>query len=163
MTNDGKIYIVITDKAPAEAGGNAVRNTSSNKKNEEQDTLFNHWARNHILSTVKNAGKQAINYSINNIGNFTGNYMTQTHVNEALNNIGGLMNIGATALAGFNIAGPIGAIVGASLGVINQSVSSVLSINTRMIENNKTNYEIEQLRIRAGLNGLYDGSRGTEN
>ena len=163
MTNDGKIYIVITDKAPAETGGSVSSSNKTSSNNEKQDTLFNHWTRNQILSTVKNAGKQAINYSLSNIGNFTGNYMTQTHVNEALNNIGGLMNIGGNALAGFNIAGPIGALVGASLSVINQSVSSILSINTRMIENNKINYEIEQLRMRAGLNGLYDGSRGTEN
>ena len=36
-------------------------------------------------------------------------------------------------------------------------------MNSLMIANKKVNYEIAQVRDRAGLNSTLDGSRGTEN
>jgi len=165
MTNDGKIYIVITDTAPSGTTVSAPinSNTESHAKKEEKNNLLNHWAKNRILSTTKSIGSQAVLYSFHNIGNFTGDYITQAKVNESLEIVSSLAGIGMSAIAGFSVGGPIGAVIGASLDVINRTVSSAFSINTRMVENRKTNYEIEQLRIRAGLNSILDGSRGTEN
>lgn len=162
MNADGKIYIIVTDKLP---GGTPTPTPTAQGQgqNKEDVGLFAHWARGRLLSTAKSIAIQSVNYSLANIGNFTGDYITQTHINETLSNIRGFAGIGMAALAGFKVAGPMGAAVGAVLGTVNATVSSAFQINTQRVQNSRVNYEIEQLRNRAGMNPLMDGSRGTEN
>lgn len=162
MNADGKIYIIVTDKLPG--GTPTPTPTAPNQGQSKEDTgLFAHWARGRLLSTAKSIAIQSVNYSLANIGNFTGDYITQTHINETLGNIRGFAGIGMAALAGFKVAGPMGAAVGAVLGTVNATVSSAFQINAQRVQNSRVNYEIEQLRNRAGMNPLMDGSRGTEN
>ena len=162
MSNtDGKIYIYVTNKLPNEAG--AVASNGTGKQDKQDSELLSHWARAKLIGTVKGVANGCVNYSLNNIGNFTGDYITQMNVDNALNNLNNIANIGLTALAGFKIAGPIGAVISGSLALISSGVNSALNIRSMQIANNKMNYEIQQLKVRSGLNTLLDGSRGTEN
>lgn len=166
MTSDGKIYIVITDKAPnqsqASISNNQIVNNTPVKQN---DSLISHWAKNNMIDLVKSISNKAIMYELSNIGNFTGNYIEQTHINNAMSNLSAIGSIGTGALSGFLATGgnPLGALMGASLSLINTGVGGLLNMNSLMVQNKHTNYEIAQLRDRAGLNTLKDGSRGTEN
>lgn len=161
---DGKIYIVITDKRPEGEGGSVIQSQSSNIQQEKKNTeLLNHWARGKLINEVKSLSKTAVMYSLNNIGNFTGDYITQTQVNNTISNLSSLASIGMSTIAGAKLFGPVGALVTGTLALVNQGVSSALNIHSLRVENRKINYEIEQLRDRAGLNTTLDGSRGTEN
>lgn len=160
---DGKIYIYVTDKMPETVGATTKATAGGSSKDKQDSELLSHWARAKLLGTMKGVATSCVNYSLNNIGNFTGDYITQTNVDNALNNLNNIANIGLTALAGFKIAGPIGAVIGGSLALINSGVNSALNIRSMQIANNKINYEIQQLKVRSGLNTLLDGSRGTEN
>lgn len=161
MKNDGKIYIIVTDKLPA--GGDTPAPAEPVTKEKKED-LFSHWARQRLLGEAKQLAQGAVMYSLHNIGNFTGDYITQAHVNNAMSAVSGLASIGTAALAGFKYTGsPIGAVIAASIAVINKVVSGAQTSYSNYVQNQKTNYEIEQLRERSGLNTLVDGSRGTEN
>jgi len=164
MSNtDGKIYIYVTNKLPNEAPVTAKASNGAGSQDKQDNELISHWARAKLIGTIKSVATTGVNYSLNNIGNFTGDYITQANVDNALNNLNSVANIGLTAFAGLKVAGPIGAVVGGSLALISSGVNSALNIHSMQVANRKTNYEIEQLRIRSGLNTLLDGSRGTEN
>lgn len=168
MKTDGKIYIIVTDRLPGGTMPPAPQprpNPSPTEEGKEGDSgLLAHWARERMIGLVRRMAMTAVTYTVGNIGNFTGDYMLQTHVNEAINNVRGLINIGTAALAGFKVTGsPIGAVIGAGLEIANQGISAFTQIHSNLVQNSKTNYEIEQLRNRAGLNPTTDGSRGTEN
>lgn len=164
MTNDGKIYIVITDKAPnqsqASISNNQIVNNTPTKQN---DNLISHWARDRIISTITSSMTRATMYQLSNIGNFTGNYIAQTNINNGLQGINALKGIVMSGVAGFQVGNVMGALMGVSLSLINTGVGGLLNMNSLMVQNKQTNYEIAQLRDRAGLNALKDGSRGTEN
>ena len=163
MNADGKIYIIVTDKLPS--GSALAQTVETEKKDDKKEGLFSHWAKQKILNETKQLARTSVMYTLNNIGNFTGNYITQTHINDAMSSISGIISVGMAALAGFKYTGgnPWGAVIGAAIGVISESASAFTSIYSNQVQNRKTNYEIEQLRNRAGLNPLKDGSRGTEN
>lgn len=164
MSSDGKIYIVITDKRPEGEGGSVIQSQSSSVQQEKNEyALIDHWAKGKLINEVKSLSRSAVMYSLNNIGNFTGNYIMQTQVNNTISNLSSLANIGVSAIAGAKMFGIPGAIIAGSLAIINSNVSSALHIHSLRVENRKINYEIEQLRDRAGLNTTLDGSRGTEN
>ena len=166
--NDGKIYIYISHEPPASGqggaddGGNGDSGNDSGTTTTNNDSLINHWARSHLLNTTKQIAKQAVTFSISNIGNFSGDYITQTHVKQSFDALSGLASVGLGALAGFKYGGgPIGAVIGASLEVVSQTVTGITNIISGMVENSKINYEIAQLKDRSGLNTYVDGSRGT--
>lgn len=163
MNSDGKIYIIVTDKLPA--GSSPQPNNSGEKKEskESDDSLMSHWARDKLISEVKHLATTAATYQLSNVGNFSGDYIAQTHINDTLQNLNGLVSIATSTAAGFKVGGPWGAVIGFSLSVINQTVSSALQMHSMRVETSKTNYEIAQLRRRSGLNTVLDGSRGTEN
>ena len=166
--NDGKIYIYISHEPPASGqggpddGGNGDSGNDSGTTTTNNDSLINHWARSHLLNTTKQIAKQAVTFSISNIGNFSGDYITQTHVKQSFDALSGLASVGLGALAGFKYGGgPIGAVIGASLEVVSQTITGITNIISGMVGNSKINYEIAQLKDRSGLNTYVDGSRGT--
>lgn len=161
MNSDGKIYITISDTRDGGKGKGGVNAAES--KTEEDNELVQFWAKEKLLNTVRSLASTTTDYAINNIGNFTGNYIQQTVINNTLHTANSLKNIGLSTLAGFRFAGLYGGIFSAAISVINSAASSTLAIHTAMVSNRKINYEIEQLRDRAGMNVYKDGSRGTEN
>ncbi len=165
--NTGKIYIIVTDKLPSgeTPTPEGIKNPAEKK---DPDSLFAHWAKNQILGLIKQTAVQQINYSLNNIGNFTGNYELQTQVGNARKALNILRSIGSSTIAGAQVgsaAGPWGAAIGAAIGLLTSGVSASVSLlqehNSLMIQNRKTNNEIAILRERSGLNQYTDGSRGT--
>lgn len=167
MNADGKIYIVITDKLPGgtQPSPGSAPTQGGDRSDGPGGELLKHWARDRLINTAKHAAVSSVMYTLENIGNFTGDYITQTHVNDSISNLKGIIGIGSAALSGFLVTGgnPIGAVLGATLSVINTGVSSIERIHSVRVQNRKVNYEIEQLRDRVGMNAVLDGSRGTEN
>ena len=72
------------------------------------------------------------------------------------------MNIGMTTLVGAKY-GPAGAVIGFVVGATSVISGGIFDDVSNRMENAKNNFNIEMLRERAGLNTIYDGSRGTEN
>lgn len=165
MNGDGKIYIIVTDKP--QGGVTPMQTTtgsgSGTRKDKDGKDLFTHWAMDKILNTAKQVATSSIMYSINNIGNFTGNYQRQATIQESVAVVRGMMSVGLAGLAGLQVGGPVGAVIGASMALINKTVSYAQDEYSRYIQQKKTDYAIAQLRDRSGLNRYTDGSRGTEN
>lgn len=160
--SDGKIYIVITEDLPKEK--EISRNVASQSANNSKEDILTHWAKNQFISETKSLISKAVMYQLSNIGNFTGDYITQTGVNNNIASVNALAQIGIGAYAGFRATGsPIGALIGGGIAMANTLTSTIMNIHSLRVQNQQTNYEIAQLRDRAGLNSLKDGSRGTEN
>ena len=151
-----KLYITISDKRGEDSNGNSAK-----EKEKESDTL-GRYAEHEVFHLLKSTASKTINYSISNIGNFTGDYITQRKVNMCKDAIDSAMTIGMSMIAGSKF-GPVGTAVGFVVGVASEVTGSVFEDISNRAENRKTNYNIEQLRDRVGLNTKLDGSRGTEN
>ncbi len=158
--NDGKIYITISDRR---FGSNKAEADEQNKtdKEKDKDNSLADYAVHQFFNLINSQTKQAVNYTIGNIGNFTGNYITQQHVNEALNFVNAGKNIAMAAFAGARY-GPYGALLGAAIATIGTGVNYGLEEFSNMLENSRQNRAINQLRTRAGLNSTNNGSRGTD-
>lgn len=97
-------------------------------------------------------GKRIANYAVSNIGNFSGDYVSQRHLQQSLDLLGNVAGIVVGGLA----LGPAGAIV-AAVGVgVNYGLEAISIAQTIK----KDNYESAYLKERGG-NVYNDGSRGT--
>ena len=158
--SDGKLYIVITDKLDATGGDTLLDAEGGAKKSKKQSDL--EYAKHRFFNYMESQAKQLVMYNINNVGNFTGDYVAQRKINEAIQGINILVNIGTGVLAGAKY-GPWGAVAGAAIAIAGTVSTAALQSYSQYVENKKTNYAINQLRARSGLNINTDGSRGTEN
>lgn len=162
--NKSKLYITISD----ERGGGTptpgpTGTDDGGKKEQEKSGMLGRYAEHEMFHLVKNTALKTVNYTLGNIGNFTGDYITQRKVNYAKGVISNIMKVGQATISGAMMGGPVGALIGFGIGTANIVVDSVFEFISNTVETAKQNYEIDQLRIRAGLNTTYDGSRGTEN
>lgn len=164
MANN-KLYITISDKRLGD-GGNTPSSSNSSEREansmSKEDNLIKRYAEHELFHLVKATTTRAINYSISNIGNFTGDYITQRKVNVAKGIVDSAVTIGVSTIAGAKY-GPIGAAIGFVTGVASETIMGVLDDISNRAENTKANFNIEQLREKVGLNTKLDGSRGTEN
>lgn len=151
MANDGKIYITISDNRSAKGTEAEINNISEKKEKESnlQRSLFNT-----ADNFVKSQAKQFVNYSLNNIGNFTGNYQTQRDINAMTSLVNTAIGIGS-AFARFGVAGGIVAVAGVGINYAYQDYSLYVA-------NNQQNRAISMVRDLSGMNALLDGSRGTQ-
>ena len=161
MADDGKLYIIISDR-PDAAGTDAtdvgeVAETEDKKKQTGLD-----YAKHRFFNFIESQAKQTVMYGINNIGNFTGDYITQRKIQETVQMTNMLLNIGTATLAGAKYGAP-GAIAGFTIAIAGTAINAGLSEYSQWISNRKINYSIDRLRERSGLNQSLDGSRGTEN
>ena len=92
-----------------------------------------------------------VGYAIHNIGNFTGDYNMQRHIEEEMRALSMGVNIGM----GFAYGG----IAGGIMATISTGINVAMEYIQGKIEVNKQNYEIKQLREISGLNALTNGSR----
>ena len=162
MNTDGKIYIVITDKMPGSPGSPEGEGKGEGARKSESGMVA-HWARQRLLGEAKSQANSWLSYGLNNIGNFTGNYTAQAEVQAGMTMLSRVSGIGASTLAGFRVAGPWGAVIGAGLSILNSFTQDIQRHNLRMLEQRKTNYAIAQLRERSAMNPYVDWGRGTEN
>jgi hypothetical protein len=163
MANDGKIYIIITDKmeggvSPSEP--NAPKTKNKEKDKEKEGLGF---VKHQVNDFIKSQAKELVSYSLGNYGNFTGNYVAQSRINNAIKSVSMVSNIGMATLQGASMGGLPGAVAAALISTASIGINAVLQYNAEMVQINKQNYSIEQLKKRAGLNSFSDGSRGTEN
>lgn len=159
MAND-KLYITISDNRIGQSGTPTSQTANQNK--DKEDSSLQRYAEHQLFHTIKSTVTQTVNYQIANIGNMTGDYITQRKINVAKETVSKLSTIAMSTIAGAKYGG-YGAIVGFAVGTLSVMLGSFFEINSNLLENQKTNYSISQLRERAGLNTIYDGSRGTEN
>ena len=163
--NDGKIYITISDRR---FGSNVVEADAQNKADKNKDISENgsnallDYAKHRFFNFIQSEAKQLVSYSINNIGNFTGDYTKQAHVEEALGVLNFVSNIGMATMAGAQYGGLLGAIIGGGLAGVGTMISVNQQVYAGRVENIRINKNIDQLRTRAGLNSINNGSRGTD-
>ena len=158
--NDGKIYITISDRRFGRNKAEADEQNQQEKQEDKESTLKN-FAQHKFFNLIESQAKQAVRYTLGNIGNFTGDYIAQTQVDNALSFISFAERIGVAALAGAKFGVP-GALIGAGIAVAGEATTQGLQIFTGYLENRRQNMMINQLRTRAGLNSTNNGSRGTE-
>lgn len=163
--NNEKLYITISDNRGQTNGANGKptpQPDASNQSNNSNDNTLMRYAEHQMFHLVKSATTKAVNFSLANIGNFSGDYIAQRNVNAIRQEIEGVISIGMTTFAGAKY-GPVSAAIGFVVGASSLAMGTVFEEITNSFENSKANFNIEMLRERVGLNTIYDGSRGTEN
>lgn len=160
MADSNKLYITISD-GRGEGNGTPTPQPEGAQKKDD-DNILGRYVEHQVFHLVKQQATQFVNFSINNIGNFTGDYIAQRQISVAKQAVEKLAGVAMTTIAGAKY-GWVGAIVGFAVGVTGTVASGIYDTIQSDKEMNKTNYSISQLRERAGLNSVQDGSRGTEN
>ena len=156
MNADGKIYIYITDKLP---GGDGKPGPDAVSKEDKKESTLAKYAQHRFFNFLESEAKQIVNYEISNIGNFTGNYVAQRKVQTAVSAGTRLLNIGNAAVAGFVAAGPVGAIIGASLAIATSVITYFEEERVAQLEFKRQNYNLSILKERSGLYALDNESR----
>lgn len=159
---DGKIYIIVTDRLPG-GGGEPLPDKPRGDTEKEKEGVLSSFAKHKFFDFIQDQTKQAINYSIGNIGNFTGDYIAQTHAAESIHILNSVMNIGVAAYTGFKTTGsPWGALVAAGISVASMGISAFQEVFATQQQIKRQNRDIDLLRSRSGLNSTNNESRGTE-
>lgn len=137
------------EKGEETAGDGQELQEKSNKKKEDK---FNA-AITLVAHQALNDAKKVLNYSVNNIGNFTGDYTKTESIQEIISGVGDIASV-AVGFAASPVAGII-AISGVVLSKTFETISYFQDQKHKQIEQ-------EFLLERSG-NSLLNGSRGTEN
>lgn len=163
--SDGKIYIVITKQAPGVPTPGIPNITTPKEENKSSSSLS--YFAHRFYSFVESEAKQAIQYGVSNIGNFTGNYQMQREVQSAIALSHKVVNLGMAAIQGATSAAAIGAsataggIIGITIAAAAVAIDYSMQYYSNLVQERKNNFNIEKLRERSGLNPLLDGNRGT--
>lgn len=160
MPTDGKINIYITEGDLPDELGQGKGGQGGQKPSKSQSDMFKTYLKHEMLHMVRNTVHNMVNFSVNQIGNMRGDYAMQRDVENALTIGRQVMGVGAAALVGSKFGVP-GAIVGAGVAIVSNTINGLINIHNESIKYKKQNYEIAQLRTRTGMNTLLDGSRGT--
>ena len=104
-----------------------------------------------VIGSMASAAKSIVSYGLNNYGNFTGDYIGQTRINESLKAISYASAIGA----GFAMGGP----VGGAMATLAVATNLFLENVNLMEQKKKATIQSEQLRI---LTGTYKNSKGRD-
>ena len=97
--------------------------------------------------------RQVVNYSVSNVGNFTGDYIMQAQMQNIMSVVGDITTLGAGIAAG-----P----VGIGVAIAGLTVKYGLQIATEINTERHNNIQYEYMLARSG-NAVLNGSRGTEN
>lgn len=165
MADDGKIYITISDKRsgrPGEPKPDTPKKEKVSKLAVDReaykdsiDNLLCHDAA-HFL---KQQASTIVNYSISNIGNFTGSYQTQREIQEAISVGTTMAGFASTIATGYIMGDGAGAVAAGILAIGSFSINKALEIRTSNFQNRKQNRDIDLLRKISGLDSLTNGSR----
>lgn len=161
MANDGKIYITISDRRFGSNKAEADEQNNVDKDKDKKESTFKDFAKHRFFNFIEAQAKQAVQYSVNNIGNFTGDYVAQQHMQDAVSVIGTLTDLGMAALAGSKY-GASGALVAVGITLASKTITYGQQLAVGYAQNELQNRQIAQLRTRAGLNSTNNNSRGTE-
>lgn len=104
-----------------------------------------------VIGAMASTAKSIVSYGLNNYGNFTGDYIGQTRINETLKAVSYTSAIGA----GFAMGG----LVGGAMATMAVATNLFLENISLMDKEKKTTIQAEQLRI---LTGTYRNSGGRD-
>lgn len=156
---DGKIYITISDTRGGSGVGQSP-DTQPEKEDESKTGMLGKYIRHKFFNIIESQAKQAINYTVSNIGNFTGNYQAQRNAEQSLNALNYLISMGT---AFYSVTKSTGSPVAGGIAVAAMVGTSIISAGykeyTEWFQNKKDNRNIEMMRNRLGIQGLTDGSR----
>ena len=162
MANDGKIYITISDKRFGQNVAEADEQNKIDKEKEKKESAPSKFLEHQMFNLITSQAKQAVNYTVNNIGNFTGDYINQQHVSDAVGVVNFVAQMGTATVAGAKLGGWIGAVVGVTSVLLSSTINKGLELSSIKRSTDKQNRDIAMLRTRAGLNSTNNNSRGTE-
>lgn len=166
--DEGKIYITISDQRGSDGGnGNGGGSGASalqkeinagDKKTDSVDP-FKNYIQHSFYNFVENQARQMLDYSISNIGNFTGDYQTQRDIQSivSVSNFG--VSLVTSFMAGMAIGGVAGGIVASGIAIASKGINIGLSEWAGRVNNRNQNYSISQLREISGLDALTNGGR----
>lgn len=167
--NDGKLYIIITDQPVVNSTQTITENTTTTEEpqknkqikttqTKENSNTYN-FAAHQFYNLVTQTATEIVNWSISNIGNFSGDYIKQANVQKAIGLTSKILGIGMAAFHGGMAGGPIGALVAGTVALVGTGVSIALEDRANSFQVQKQNREIAQLRELSGLNPLTNGGR----
>lgn len=142
--------VKIRIEAGTETAGDGKELQEQSKKNDS--TKFNA-AVSIVAHQAISKAKQVLNYSVSNIGNFTGDYTKSESIQQVISTVGDISAI-ATGFA----AGPIAG----SIAIVSVAMSKTFEAVSFFQDQKHKDIEYEYLQARSG-NSLVNGSRGTEN
>lgn len=169
--DEGKIYITISDTRSNGGGNNGGGNDGGsgtsvlqkeiNAEDKKADSIdpFKNYIQHSFYNFVENQAKQMLNYSISNIGNFTGDYQTQRDIQSIVNVSNFGVSLITSFMAGMAIGGVAGGIVASGIAVASKGINLGLSEWAGRVNNRNQNYSISQLREISGLDALTNGGR----
>ncbi len=146
-----KIYVL---KGQAQQSNGIIPTMADNNISPQSNVGINATLKNigayQIFNATGNACKQVIDYNLNNYGDLTGDYLTQSKINNAMSLINIGMNIVGTTVSGFAMGGIPGAIAGLGVGLINTGVNMANQMRTLNLNYAKTNQEAAMRMNRLG-------------
>lgn len=157
--SDGKIYITISDTRNGSGSGVSPDAPSIEKQSQDKDSVLAKYAQHRFFNFVEGQAKQFVNYSVSNIGNFTGSYQTQRDIQAMMSGASFLINLGTSIFAGLKMGGVPGAVIAGSIAVGSKLIDFGYQEYSEQFQNRKVNRNIDMMRRRLGLEGLTDGSR----
>lgn len=181
---DGKIYITISDTRGGGSGGGdgripgrdaddttpggsgGDRNPSPYPSEMLANTIKeNKYLTHEAIHFLRAESMALINNYIGTIGERTGNYLAQQNAQVAVGLAGKMAGIAMAGATGFKLSGgnPLGMAFGVGVASLLSMTNMDLSWRSYERQIKKQNMDIAEVRRRAGLDSLNDGSRGTEN
>lgn len=167
---DGKIYITISDSRGGSGNGLEPVATPEKLKEPNENNAGVELSR-YLMHRMLNYTEQQLvsfaNEAISSIGDFTGNYILQGHINtakQALNHLVSDVNrIGSAATIGAQYGGGYGAAIAAAAEAVRigfeSTVGQIKYDIKEALRYNALKYQSEQERIRLGLGSINNGSR----
>ena len=141
---DGKIYIIVTDQLP---GGGGPLVPDKPKEDKDKDPLGD-FAKHKFFNFIESQTKQMVNYSISNIGNFTGDYVKQQQVANVVSLVNFGIEFGGAIYSGFKYGGGYGAAVSAAIVIASKAINLGQDWLSNAAEVGRQNRAISQLRER---------------
>lgn len=155
--SDGKIYITISDTRNGSGGG--VSPDTQGEQSQDKDSAVGKYLQHRFFNFVEGQAKQFVNYTVSNIGNFTGSYETQRDIQAVMESASFLINLGTSIASGAKMGGVWGAVIAGSIAVGSKAINFGYQEYSEQFQNRKINRNIDMMRRRLGLEGLTDGSR----
>ena len=158
---EGKIYITITDKLSEEPDGSVVSSGDSPNQKVKQQKTLEAYATHRFFNFVESQAKTIANYSVSNIGNFTGDFQMQRDIDSAVTLAKFGVNLIASFKAGMVFSGGnvAGGLVAVGIALATEGINYGLQEKSANLQIRNQMYTIEQLRTISGLNGLTNGGR----
>ena len=94
---------------------------------------------NRLIEASVSTIKQCFNYQASMYGSTTGDYITQSKIDNTFELVNNILSVGSSIAGGFAMGGPAGAAVGAVISVGSIAVNSALGNNTYQLNIRKEN------------------------